>query len=44
MRTIDVVYSPIRGAVAAMPGKLRQRLDGTDIQINATPFHLCLKA
>ena len=34
MRQIDVVYSPMCEATAAMVEKLRIWLEGTDIQIN----------
>lgn len=41
MKTIDVVYSPICESTGAMIGKLKRWLEGTDIQINIIPFHLC---
>ena len=39
MRQIDVVYSPMCEATAAMIEKLRIWLEGTDIQINLIPYH-----
>ena len=39
MRQIDVVYSPMCEATAAMVEKLRIWLEGIDIQINLIPYH-----
>ena len=39
MRQIDIVYSPMCEATAAMIEKLRIWLEGTDIQINLIPYH-----
>ncbi|MFQ7539246.1 MAG: hypothetical protein ACLRL6_18820 [Clostridium sp.] len=39
MRQIDVVYSPMCEATAAMVEKLRIWLEGIDIQIHLIPYH-----
>ena len=39
MRQIDVVYSPMCEATAAMVEKASNLAEGTDIQINLIPYH-----
>ena len=41
MQIIEVVYSPLCEATGAMIGKLRQWLEGTDVQIRLFSFDHC---